>query len=120
MNKSIMLAALSGLTLAAFGPSLTTPAFAGECIIHTIRTACPGKEAESYSKCGGAKSCDKEDSADSEAACIAAAKAGCPNSRLEITKSKVVKARFNGKQLPGPFGGSFCAPNRPDFNKCKS
>ncbi len=119
MKKTILLAALSGLTLTSFGPLVSSPAFAGTCIVHTIRTACPGMEAESYSKCGGSKSCDKEDSADSEAACVAAAKAGCPNSRLTITKSKVVKARFNGKQLPGPYGGSFCAPSRPDFNKCK-
>lgn len=120
MNKSIVLAALFGLSFASFGLSLTAPAVAGECIVHTNRTACPGKEGESYSKCGGSKECDKEDSADSEAACIAAAKAGCPNSRLDITKSKRVTARFNGKSLKGPYGGSFCAPNRPDFNKCKS
>ena len=119
MNKIITLAALCGLSLVGFGASLPSPAFAGECIVHTNRTACPGKEAESYSKCGGSKSCDKESPADTEAACIAAAKEGCPNSRLEITKSKIVKARFNGKSLKGPYGGSFCAPNRPDFNKCK-
>lgn len=119
MNKTLVLAALAGLTVTTFGPLTATPAAAGTCIVHTIRTACAGKEAESYSKCGGSKSCDKEDSADSEAECVAAAKAGCPNSRLDITKSKVVKARFNGKQLAGPYGGSFCAPNRPDFNKCK-
>lgn len=119
MKKTLALAALAALTLTMFAPLMSSPASAGTCIVHTIRTACPGKEDESYSKCGGTKSCDKEDSADSEAECIAAAKAGCPNSRLEITKSKVVKARFNGKSLPGPFSGSFCAPNRPDFNKCK-
>ena len=119
MNKTIILAALSGLTLASFGPMLTTPAFVGTCIVNTNRTACPGKEAESYSKCGGSKSCDKEADVSTEAACIAAAKEGCPNSRLDITKSKVVMARFDGKSLSGPYGGSFCAPNRPDFNKCK-
>ena len=119
MNKTIILAALSGLALSSFGSLVAAPAFAGTCIVHTIRTACPGKESESYSKCGGSKSCDKEEDVSTETACIAAAKAGCPNSRLEITKSKVVKARFDGKQLKGPFGGSFCAPNRPDFNKCK-
>lgn len=35
-------------------------------------------------------------------------------------KSKRITARFKGKSLKGPYGGSFCAPNRPDFNKCKS
>lgn len=112
MKKSILLAALIGL-------SFTSTASAFECVVHITRTACAGQEAESYSKCQGAKSCDKNEDVSTEAACIAAAKAHCPNSRLDITKSKVVKARFNGKQLPGPYGGSFCAPNRPDFNKCK-
>lgn len=119
MKKTIILAALSGLALASFGQSWTSSAFAGECVVHITRTACAGKEEESYSKCGGSKSCDKKEDVSTEAACIAAAKGNCPNSRLDITKSKVVKARFDGKQLKGPYGGSFCAPNRPDFNKCK-
>lgn len=114
MTKSISFA-----FAAVFGLSLASTAYAAECVVNVNRTACPGKEAESYSKCGGSKSCDKTEDAGSEAACIAAAKSNCPNSRLDITKSKVVKARFDGKQLKGPFGGSFCAPNRPDFNKCK-
>ena len=119
MNKTIALAALLGLQLA--GLPLASNAFAADdCIVHYNRTACPGKEEESYSKCGGSKECDKnEQSASTEAACIAAAKTACANSRLEITKSKVITARFNGKSLKGPYGGSFCAPNRPDFNKCK-
>jgi hypothetical protein len=112
MIKTFTLAALIGLSMA-------TNALAFECVVNVNRTACPGQEAESYSKCGGSKSCDKNEDASTEAACIAAAKANCPNSRLTITKSKVVKARFNGKQLAGPYGGNFCAPNRPDFNKCK-
>ncbi len=110
MNKSIILAAL-------FGLSFASNAFA-DCVVNINRTACPGKEGESYSKCGGSKSCDKDEVGSTEAACIAAAKSNCPNSRLDITKSKIVKARFNGKSLAGPYGGSFCAPNRPDFNKC--
>jgi hypothetical protein len=111
MIKSIALSALFGLALASSALA--------ECVVNVNRTACPGKESESYSKCGGSKSCDKDYAAATEAACIAAAKENCPNSRLEITKSKIVKARFNGKALKGPYGGNFCAPNRPDFNKCK-
>jgi hypothetical protein len=111
MKKTILAAAL-------FGVLSVSNAYAGTCIVNINRTACPGKETESYSKCGGAKSCDKEEMADTEAACIAAAKANCPNSRLNITKSKIVKARFDGKPLKGPYNGNFCAPNRPDFNKC--
>jgi hypothetical protein len=118
MNKSLTLA----LALAAFSsmPVASSAIAADDCIVHYIRTACPGKEAESYSKCGGSKSCDKNEDASTEAACVAAAKAACPNGRLDITKSKRITARFNGKSLKGPYGGSFCAPNRPDFNKCKS
>ncbi|MGQ0457407.1 MAG: hypothetical protein ACT4OU_10130 [Hyphomicrobium sp.] len=112
MKKSIPLAALFGIVFA-------TSAFA-DCVVNVNRTACAGKESESYSKCQGAKSCDKDYAASTEAACIAAAKENCPNSRLDITKSKIVKARLNGKPLSGPYGGNFCAPNRPDFNKCKS
>jgi hypothetical protein len=103
---------------AVFGLAFVSSASA-QCVVNVNRTACPGKESESYSKCGGAKSCDKTEDAGSEASCIAFAKAQCPNSRLDITKSKIVKARFKGKALAGPYGGSFCAPNRPDFNKCK-
>ncbi len=108
MNKTIILAAL-------FSLSLAHAAEAG-CVIHVIRTACPGMEDESYKKCGGAKQCDVDDAADTEAACIAAAKANCPNSRLTITKSKIVTAKLDGKPVGG--GANFCAANRPDFNKC--
>jgi hypothetical protein len=87
------------------------------CIIHYNRTACQGQEAVSYSKCNGTKECDKEDpAAVSLAACEQATAAGCANSRLTITKSKIVTGKFNGKPLRG--GSNFCASNRPDFNKC--
>jgi hypothetical protein len=112
MMKTITVAAVISL-------SLISTAFA-DCVVNVNRTACPGKEAESYTKCGGSKSCDKDYPATTEAACVAAAKENCPNSRLEITKSKIVKARFNGKVLKGPYGGNFCSQSRPDFNKCKS
>ncbi len=96
--------------------SLTAIAEAG-CVIHYNRTACPGKEAESYSKCNGTKECDKEDtSATSVAACEQATAAACANTRLTITKSKVITGKFNGKALRG--GSNFCASNRPDFNQC--
>jgi hypothetical protein len=103
------------LTAACF-LSLTAAAQAA-CVVHYNRTACPGKEAESYSKCGGSKECDKEDSAAvSLKACGQSAAAACANTRLTITKSKVITAKFNGTALRG--GSNFCASNRPDFNKC--
>jgi hypothetical protein len=101
-----------------FALSFASSAYAGECVVHYNRTACPGMEVESYSKCGGPKECDKIEQAPSEAACVGAAKRACANSRLTITKSKVITAKYDGKALKGPFGGSFCAAQRPDFNKC--
>lgn len=87
------------------------------CVIHYNRTACSGQEAVSYSKCNGTKECDKEDSsATSLAACEQATAAACVNTRLTITKSKVITGKFNGTALRG--GSNFCASNRPDFNKC--
>ena len=104
---------------AAFGMGLASSAFAADCVVHYNRTACPGKETESYSKCDGKKECSKTEAADSEAACKVVAQTACDNSRLEITKSKVITATFDGKALPGPNGGNYCAADRADFNKCK-
>jgi hypothetical protein len=103
---------------AVFALSFASNAYAGDCSVHYVRTACPGMEVESYSKCGGTKSCDKVEQTPSEAACVGAAKRACANTRLTITKSKVITATYDGKALKGPFGGSFCAAQRPDFNKC--
>ena len=48
MKKTLVLAALSSMSLASFGLSFATPAFAADdCIVHYVRTACPGKEDES-------------------------------------------------------------------------
>jgi hypothetical protein len=97
--------------------SMSEVAFAG-CVIHYNRTACPGQEVVSYSKCNGTKECDKEDSAGAASlkACEQAAAAACVNTRLQITKSKIITAKFNGTALRG--GSNFCASNRPDFNQC--
>jgi hypothetical protein len=111
MKKISMIAAM-------FALSFASNAYAGDCSVHYVRTACPGMETESYSKCGGSKSCDKVEQTPSAAACVGAAKRACANSRLTITKSKVITATYDGKALKGPFGGSFCAAQRPDFNKC--
>src|SRR5690348_14788993 len=79
------------ITLAvALGLAFASSALAADCVVHYDRTACPGKESESYSKCDGKKSCDKDESAATEAACMEAATKACENTRLEITKSKVI------------------------------
>jgi hypothetical protein len=108
---------IRNLALAAFCFMAMSEVASAACVIHYNRTACPGKETESYSKCNGTKECDKEDSsAVSAKACEQAVAAACANTRLTITKSKVVTGKFNGKALRG--GANFCASNRPDFNKC--
>jgi hypothetical protein len=96
---------------------LSVPAFAGECVLKTTRTACPGKEKESFSKCNGQASCDEKVGADSEKDCAEKAAKSCDNSRPSITKSKTVSATFDGKPVSG--GKNVCAAERPDYNKCE-
>lgn len=88
--------------------------FAGVCDLFVERTACPGKEKESYVKCAGEKSCTAKKKAETEAECKKLAEDDCSNSRIDITKSKVVKYTFGGKQ-----SDNVCAADRPDYNKCK-
>jgi hypothetical protein len=123
MKKSIILAVLLTLSFMLHG------ALAADCVIHVKRTACAGQEAESYKKCDGRQECDKtEASVSTDAACSKAALAGCDNTRLDITKYKVVTATFKGNALaggftpdgkPDPKGANFCAGDRPDLNKCR-
>ncbi|MCB1858985.1 MAG: hypothetical protein KDI63_11955 [Gammaproteobacteria bacterium] len=97
------------------------------CVVHYVRTACQGQEAESFKKCDGNAECEKSKPADSAEACAAAALKSCENSRLDITKYKVITAKFNGQDLVGgfdaagnadPAGQNFCDKNRPDLNQC--
>lgn len=102
------------LALCLFGSSTV---FAGECVIHYNRTACPGQEEASYAKCGGKKECDETKEAKSEKDCAKKALKACDNARLQETKAKAITAMFDGKPVEG--GKNFCDSDRPDFNKCK-
>jgi len=102
------------LAMVFFG--VQTAVHADGCIIHIFRTACSGKEAESFKKCGGNASCDETLAASTPQECAKAALKACDNSRLDITMSKVITAVFNGRPVEG--GRNFCAADRPDFNKC--
>jgi hypothetical protein len=113
------------LLIAAVGTAaawVSVPATAGECAIEYIRTACPGKDAESFSKCGGKQSCVLPEPADSTQACQAAALKACANDRLLITKSKVVHAKFDGKAVMSASGKEdFCADyekRAAEFDQC--
>lgn len=109
---------LSALILSISGAQ----AFAGSCDINTTRTACAGKEAISFKKCDGKPSCTKTATTDTPDACRAKAVAACANDRLDITKSKVITAMFNGKPVKNKAGGTdHCldyAEREAEFNKC--
>ncbi len=111
------------LVLAALFLSLSAvAAVAGSCDVNYTRTACPGKEAISFKKCDGKASCVKTGTADTEEACRVKAVAACANDRLDITKSKVITATFNGKPVKNKAGGAdHCADyaeRASEFNKC--
>ncbi len=117
MKQAIRNAVLfSALGLSSVG------AFAGSCDLSITRTACPGKEAISYKKCDGQASCVEKETAADAAACKAMAVEACSNKRLEITKSKVITAKFDGKEIKTDGGDTdFCKafPNRSkEFDKC--
>lgn len=110
--------------LAAIAFSLLSgAASAANCELHVTRTACPGQEVESYKKCSGQPSCDNAVQAADEAQCKAEATKACENQRLDITKSKVITAKFDGKALTASDGGTdFCMvyeKRAAEFDKCK-
>ena len=93
--------------------------FGAVCEVKYVRTACPGKQEVSYKKCGGKKSCIKNKPVKNYAECQKAALKSCYNGRLDITKSKVITAKYAGKQVKTTDGKlNFCKANRSDFNKC--
>jgi hypothetical protein len=95
---------------------------ASDCDVTYTRTACPGQEAESYKKCDGQQTCTKHVAAASEAACVEAAINACANDRLDITKSKVITAKYKGKALKSKSGkDDMCldyAKRDAEFNQC--
>jgi len=122
-------AATTGTLALLIGLGMSVPAVAQDsgCVVHYKRTACQGKEEESFKKCDGNAECDRNKPAASAVECAAAALKSCDNSRLDITKYKVITATYNGEQLVGGFdaegnpdasGTNFCDKNRPDLNQC--
>lgn len=96
--------------------------YAGTCEIQYTRTSCPGKEKISYKKCKGQQSCSKFKETADAAACKKAAVASCRNKRLTVTKSKVIKAVYDGAALKASNGSDdFCTVYEKadaEFNKC--
>lgn len=94
----------------------------GDCAVSYTRTACPGKEAESFAKCDGKAACIKPVEAATPQACQAAATKACANDRLDVTRSKVIKASYQGKPLTSASGSDdFCMDydkRAAEFDKC--
>jgi hypothetical protein len=112
--KVSKLFAITALTLSS------SMALAGVCELSITRVACPGKEAESFKKCDGKASCISKKKAETADECAKIAADECPNSRLDITKSKEIFAKFDGAEVKGKDGkAQFCDAARTDFNKCK-
>jgi hypothetical protein len=87
-------------------------AFAGDCALQVTRTACPGQEKESYSKCEGKANCTESVPAATASQCALKAKSGCTNKRFDVTKYKKVTATYDGAAVEG--GKDFCV-GHPDF-----
>lgn len=110
--------------LAAVVISLLLPstAYAASCEIKYERTACTGKEKISYKKCKGKQACSKIKVAASQSDCQTMAVKACSNRRLSITKSKIVKAAYDGKAITSVSGNEdFCldyAKRDAEFNHC--
>jgi hypothetical protein len=109
------------LALAMFG--LSTSLLAGTCEVNYTRAACPGQEEVSYKKCDGKASCTEFVETADAAACQAEALKACENKRLDITKSKVITATFDGAAVKSASGkDDFCADyaNRAaEFDHCQ-
>ncbi len=87
-------------------------AYAGECQLQITRTACPGQEKESFTKCDGKASCTENVPAATASQCGLKAKNSCANKRLDITKYKKVSATYDGAAVDG--GKDYCV-GHPDF-----
>ncbi len=96
--------------------------YAGKCDLNYTRTACAGQEATSFNKCDGKASCTKTIDAASADACRTKAVAACANVRLDITKSKIISATFDGKPVLNKAGAAdHCldyAERASEFNHC--
>jgi hypothetical protein len=102
--QSILFTMLLSLTMST--------SYAAECLLQITRTACPGQEKESFSKCDGKSSCTESVPAASASQCALKAKSSCSNKRVEITKYKKINATYDGVVVEG--GKDFCM-GHPDY-----
>jgi hypothetical protein len=120
--RHYVLTALFVTTAAGFGVSGAQAEDKAVCAVTTTRAACPGKEAESFTKCDGKASCSKNVEAKSAVACAEAATASCANDRLDVTKNKTITATWNGQPVKSKSGKEdLCldyAKRAAEFDKC--
>jgi len=105
------------------GSVFINSASAGTCEIKYTRAACPGQESISFKKCKGKASCSKIKKISEVEKCKSLAVKACKNNRTSITKSKVINATFDGKELISTSGSTdFCtdyAKAQEQFNQCE-
>jgi hypothetical protein len=123
MARTMNLAGQTALgLLASMAWGLAAAQDQGDCGVSYTRTACPGKEVASYAKCGGQTSCVQYVPAASLQACQEAALKACANDRLDITKSKVIRATYKGQSIKSASGkDDFCidyARRAAEFDQC--
>jgi hypothetical protein len=110
-------------SLVGFGIIFGGYVYAGTCEIHFTRTACPGKEDISYKKCDGDPSCSEFLESATAEECAKSAVAACENKRLDITKSKVITAKFEESSIQTPAGKEDFCTDYPlvdkEFNQCQ-
>ena len=101
----------NGSILMLFGTVLMSGVLsAAPCNLKITREACPGKEKESFSKCGGNKSCIVKGEKSDISECINFAMENCKNARFDITKYKMVQVQFQGSNLEN--GLDYCSQDR--------
>ena len=99
-------------TLALTLFSVSGIAYSADCVLHITRTACPGQEKESFTKCNGTASCDEIKPASDAAQCASIAKSSCANTRFTTTQYKKITATFNGVTVEN--NSDFCI-GHPDY-----
>jgi len=111
-----------GVLMLVLVPSSSVLAAEDDCVVSYTRTACPGQEVMSFKKCKGDASCTKSNEADSKTACMKKASQSCRNSRLHVTKSKVITATWKGEALLDANGeADFCLAYEKralEFDRC--
>lgn len=86
-----------------FAMTLSSAAFAGDCVMKIDRKACPGKETDALKPYNGKNPTEEKKSADSAEKCTKLAEDASKIVRKGTLAEKTVTASFDGKDLGKPF-----------------